>query len=284
MDRLQTVIKNLNLKVNNISNVPESFSSEVYNLFLSNNEKVILKIPYSGTKLKRELRILNILKDKLPVPRVLDYWDGSDGIPGAILLSYIDGKPITGNIDKKLAYDMGELLAKLHDIPMNYYEITEENSIDWWGSLKDRLNIWIEECEGTLSVDMINKILKVFEKFYMKLPKPDGPCVTHNDYRPGNILINNNKIMGLIDFESTRGGSADIDFTKMKLYSWDKYIGTKEEFIKGYNSIRPLPNIENTLPFYLFYNAIGGIAWCVRRGQLNGSFYKENMEQLKGFI
>ncbi|WP_244188406.1 phosphotransferase [Paenibacillus kribbensis] len=33
------------------------------------------------------------------------------------------------------------------------------------------------------------------------------------DFRPGNILVNGNEVAGIIDFESARGGSSEIDFT-----------------------------------------------------------------------
>lgn len=284
MDNYKKYIDQLGINVSDVFNVPESFSSEVYSLLLKNGEKVILKIPYNKSKLLREYKMLELLKDKLPVPKVLDFFEGNENLKGALLLSYIDGNPIIGEIDKKLAYDMGELLAKLHVVPMKYYQLTEDNTKDWWISIKTRFKEWTKECENGMTPHMLNKCIKVFEKMYKDLPTPDGPCVIHFDYRPGNILTKNNEIKGLIDFESSRGGSSDIDFTKSKLYVWDKYIGTKEAFINGYKSIRPLPDIEKTLPFYLFYNGFGGVAWCVRRNELNGEFMKENMEQIKEII
>lgn len=284
MDNLREYIYKLGINVSEVFNVPESFSSEVYSLLLKNGEKVILKIPYNKSKLLREYKMLELLKDKLPVPKVLDYFEGNENLKGALLLSYIDGNPITGEINKKLAYDMGELLARLHKVPMKYYQLTEDNTNDWWTSIKIRFEEWSKECENGMPSDMLNKCISIFEKMYKELPSPDGPCVIHFDYRPGNILTRDNKIKGLIDFESSRGGSSDIDFTKSKLYVWDKYIGTKEEFLNGYKSIRALPDIEKTLPFYLFYNSFGGVAWCVRRNELNGQFMKENIGQIKEII
>lgn len=40
MDSIQTIIKKFKLNVSNISNVPESFSSEVYKLHLVNGSNV----------------------------------------------------------------------------------------------------------------------------------------------------------------------------------------------------------------------------------------------------
>jgi hypothetical protein len=88
----------------------------------------------------------------------------------------------------------------------------------------------------------------------------------------------------LIDFESCRGGSADLDFTKVKDEVWDVYPGTKEAFLEGYTSVRKPPRIDATLPFYELYNAFGGVAWCVRRGQTGDPFLHRNWKKLEQVV
>lgn len=283
---IQEAINKFNLKVSNMIDVPDSHSSQVVKLILATGENAILKIPYNRKKLLREFAVLNLLKDKIPVPKVLDFFDdGFDG-NGALLLSYIDGESILGEINKDIAYQMGELLGNLHRVNSDCFRDIESNNAvltgtDWWKIIFDWFQECIPLCEEALSKDFLYKCVDFFTEMYEGLPKPDGPCVVHRDYRPGNILVKDSKIVGLIDFESSRYGSADIDFTKIKLYVWDKNIETKEEFLKGYASVRNVPDIDKTLPFYLFYNAFGGVAWCVRRGNLDDSFFTENVEQLK---
>jgi len=284
MDKVKKVIDKMSLKVTKIDSVPESYSSEVAILTLDSGDKVVLKIPYSKQKLLREKEILKLLDRNLPVPKILDHWEGNEEVTGALLLSYIDGVPITGKIDIELSYKMGELLAKLHKTPMDSYGLVENEKNDWWSGVSIRFNEWIKECEGILEDKLIKRCIDKFNDLYKRLPKADGPCLVHFDFRRGNILINDSEIKGLIDFESSRGGSSDVDFTKIKLYVWDRYKGTKEAFIKGYESIRRLPDLDNTLPFYLFFNAVGGIAWCIRRKELEGEFFTENMNQLTDIL
>jgi aminoglycoside phosphotransferase (APT) family kinase protein len=69
------------------------------------------------------------------------------------------------------------------------------------------------------------------------------------DFRPGNILVNGNKVMGIIDFESVRIGSTEIDFTKINRDIFVKYPGTMEAFQRGYESIRPIIDLQTVLPF-----------------------------------
>lgn len=283
---IQEAINKFNIKVATIINVPDSFSSQVVKLILTTGEKVILKIPYNRKKLLREFSVLNLLKDKIPVPKVLDFFDEGFDKGGALLLSYIDGESILGNVHKDISYQMGELLGKLHSVSSEYFgDIRNSNKVskenDWWKMIFDWFQDWIPLCEKALSKDILYNCIDFFKEMYEDLPKPDGPCVIHLDYRPANILVKGNKIAGLIDFESSRYGSADIDFTKVKLEVWDKNIGAKVQFLKGYSSVRNVPYIEKTLPFYLFYNAFGGVGWCVKRKSLDSLFFKENIEQLK---
>ncbi len=286
---IQEAINKFNLKVTNLADVPDSYSSQVVKLTIATGERVILKIPYNRKKLLREFAALNLLKDKVLVPKVLDFFDeGFDG-NGALLLSYIDGESIVGEVDKDMAYQMGQLLGNLHSVKSDYFGDIESTNIvsaenDWWMMISDWFQDWIPLCEKALSKNFLYKCIDLFRDMYEGLPKPDGPCTVHRDYRPGNILVKDSKIVGLIDFESSRYGSADADFTKIKLYVWDKNIETKEEFFKGYASVRNLPDLERTLPFYLFYNAFGGVAWCVRRGNLDDPFFTENVEQLKSVL
>ncbi|MEC9489106.1 MAG: aminoglycoside phosphotransferase family protein [Halanaerobium sp.] len=280
MDRLNIYLNKFNLEPAGIETVPESYSSEVFFLRTHCGTPVILKIPYSHIKLEREYQVLRMLADSLPVPKILNYWEGSGDIPGALLLSFINGRPVEGYVNPSLAYQLGELLAKVHSIDMPLFHLEKRTFTDWWEGIELAFSRYLAECEQILDKDEIERYSLLFTKFKKTSPPADGPCLVHMDFRPGNILIRDNRIQGLIDFESSRGGSADVDFTKMKLYVWDRYENSRQHFLAGYKTIRPVPAIERSLPFYLFYNALGGVAWCIRRGQLNSPFFRENREQL----
>ncbi len=90
---------------------------------------------------------------------------------------------------------------------------------------------------------LVQDSARLFEQLMVDIPGPDGPRALHMDFRPGNVLIWNGKITGLIDLESARGGSADMDFTKMKIYVWDRYPGTKDAFLSADRTVRSLPSL-----------------------------------------
>lgn len=287
---INKVIKVMKLKVRDMDSVPESYSSKVCSLILENNEKVILKIPYNRNKLLKEYKMLELLEDKLPTARILDFWEGNDEISGALLLSFIDGEPITNKINCKTAFQMGKLLARLHNVEIDKNKLedtykliyTEKNK--WWQTIRKWFEDCIDDCKYILDAELLNKCITIFDFYYKDLPEPDYPSVVHMDYRPGNLLIKDSNIAGLLDFENSRIGSADIDFSKMKIYVWDLYPETKKEFLKGYSLIRPLPDFERTLPFYVLFNTFTGVSWCVKRGKIYDNFCNQNIIKLKEII
>lgn len=288
MKLVQTIIERFNLNVLSIDHVPESFSSQVYKLNLTNGETVYAKIPYNRDKLYREYRMLDKLREVVPVPQVLDFWSGDDSISGALLLSEIKGIPCTGTIDRELAYQMGVFHAKLHEVTMpgygvevqDGYQLYDQNN--WRNYIKDSFENFKEPCKEILERELFEKYIHHFESTFSSLPLPDGPCVVHMDFRPGNILVHNNAVVGIIDFESARGGSSEIDFTKIKRYVWDANPQSEIPYKEGYTTILPMLDLETILPFYNFYDAFSAVVWCKNRGIVkNRAFLKESISILE---
>jgi Ser/Thr protein kinase RdoA (MazF antagonist) len=287
-DLVREAITHFDLQVTNVESVEESYSSMVRILTLESGERVVLKIPFIQRKLFRELAALQYLQANLPVPDVVDYWIRDDGTPGALLLSWLPGKVITGQVTPELAFGMGLLLGNLHTHQLEGYgevfELLNKSSSGWWTMLDKYFQAWQTLCVDTIPPALFEKALERYAQLYATLPEPDGPNWVHFDYRPGNVLVQGEVITGLIDFESARAGSGDLDFVKIKEQVWDLWPDTKKPFLNGYASIRPLPQIESTLPFYELTNAFGGIAWCVKRSKTKDPFFNENLRKLRQIL
>jgi Ser/Thr protein kinase RdoA (MazF antagonist) len=283
-DPITQAIAYFKLDVASIQPVEGSYSSSVRILSLQSGERLVLKIPFIQRKVQRELNALQHLQAELPVPQVVDAWLPDDDQPGALLLSLLPGKIITGKVSQKLAYSLGELLARLHthELPRfgDGFDSNELMPAGWWELFDQAYKGWQPLCEQVLPATLIQRTLSVYDMLSEAIPEPDGPCYVHYDFRPGNVLVQRGRISGLIDFESTRGGSADYDFIKIKNEVWDVSTETRAPFLAGYQSIRDLPDIERTLPLYALHNAYGGIAWCVRRAKLDDPFFDENLRRL----
>jgi Ser/Thr protein kinase RdoA (MazF antagonist) len=285
---VQEAIAHFGLKLSGIDSVEESYSSVVRILTLQSGERLVLKIPFVQRKLLRELHALRHLRGGLPVPQIVDYWIRDDGASGALLLSLLPGTVITGPVSIQIAYGLGELLGRLHAHGLerygDVYGTAEESPADWWAAARSVFESWQPLCAGVMPRDLFQKALDRHAELFASLPEPDGPCWVHFDYRPGNILVQGTRVTGLIDFESARGGSGDLDFVKIQNEVWDVWPEAREPFLQGYRSTRPLPDIERTLPFYTLHNAFGGVAWCVKRSRVDDPFFDANMEQLERLL
>lgn len=292
MDKsIQPIIAALRLKVLGIEGVPDSYSSEVYKLHLSGGETVYLKIPFNKHKWVREQRILQMLQGIMPVPEILDIWTGDDARPGALLLSAIPGTACPETPDRELAYQIGVLHATMHQQHMPEYGVHDADGFkalphnDWRLYQQSNFADWQQVCRTILEPDLFEACLEYFAAAYAALPQPDGPCLIHMDFRPGNILVNGQAVTGLIDFESARSGAAEADFTKMSRYIWTGHPQAREHYAAGYEAVRPLPDLDRVLPFYQFYDAFSGVAWCERRGiAKNRAFLEENIAVLRNAV
>ena len=285
---LNRVIQHFGLKVLSINEVEDSHSSTVYKCTLSNGENVFLKIPFTKLKYQRELEAYEILKGSVSIPEMKDCWSGDEDCPGALLLSELKGKPLTSKATPTIAFQVGVLQAKMHSIrpPAEQVLTGIKNEFPNWSNfVEQQFYSFAEDVRDILDEQLYKKAIGKFEKMKQQLPSPDGPSFVHMDFRPANIIVDNDKVSGIIDFESVRFGSTEVDFTKLyrDFLSYDDSL--YNAYKEGYKSIRQLIDLESVLPFYQFIDAFNSIGWCKRRGiEKNALFLEENLSRLKKWI
>lgn len=285
---LNRVLEQFGLQTIAIHEVEDSYSSTVYKCKLLNGENVYLKIPYTTLKYQRELEAYEILKGKVSVPEMLDYWSGNEECPGAFLLSELKGKPLTPKASSTVAFQVGILHASMHNIQPSVK--TASTSIqnefpNWLNFVETQFYSFAEDVREILDERLFDRSMQKFNEMKQQLPSPDGPSFVHMDFRPANIIVDGNNVSGMIDFESVRFGSTEVDFTKLyrDFLSFD--ITLYQSYQEGYNSIRPLIDLEAVFPFYQFTDAFNSIGWCKRRGvEKNALFLKENLAILKKIL
>ena len=285
---LERIIEQFGLQLVSINEVEDSYSSSVYKCKLRKGETIFIKIPYSKLKFQRELEAYNLLKGKIVVPELLDYWTGDEGCPGAFLLSELKGEPLSQAASPITAYHVGIVHASLHSIqPSDKDElIAIQNEFPNWSEFLQRLFYsFADYTKDLLDESLYKQAIDKFEIMKQQLPSPDGPSFVHMDFRPGNIIVNGNQVSGIIDFESVRFGSTEIDFTKLYRDFLSSDNGLYLAYKEGYQSIRPLLNLEIVLPFYQFTDAFNSIGWCKKRGvEKNAAFLEKNLAILKKWL
>ncbi len=232
-------------KVVTIQEFSQSFINPVYNITLNNSQEYILKInnPHWPNKQKRELFAMELAKQKtsVPIPEVyvssfdkllipFDYMI-QEKLPGVELRETISSSIVFEKELLNIIEKLGVYLGELHSIKFDFFgDFTqvdaEKNSLkrskgdkfwnnqflDWRSCFKafcyDNLN-WVD----TSSFPQYSKkIVSKIEDYSEKVINVESACFVHSDIQPSNILIDKDKIAGIIDFEWSFAGSASFEF------------------------------------------------------------------------
>lgn len=247
----------------------DSISSEVFKLQKKDGSFQILKIYFDAPRWRRECYFLKMLPSIIPCAEILDVIPPAEERRGAILMSYLEGHPLRSeNLTKELAFQMGELLACIHSIPINRYGdlTTPGQECNPKEELRSYFERSIEESKAVLPKEFLEKCRRYFDRHVTELTMLDGPCVAHCDYRPGNVMVSDGKIQGIIDWEIAHGGFSQEDFAHMEHMVWSKNDASKEAFLQGYARHRKVPSFEGSLPILRFCKALGVIGFIITKG------------------
>lgn len=166
--------------------------------------------------LKKEIQALNYLKGKvtLQIPNI-EYYSEEYGVCG---YREIKGEKLTPTIYKnmsddekdKLAQDIALFLGEMHSMPLPNIDELEVNVIDDYKSDYDTLREIIYNKIPDSSKEYIDNLYKrIFDderiSQYVK-------ALCHNDLSCNHIIIQNNKVVGIIDFGDVAITDRDKDF------------------------------------------------------------------------
>lgn len=232
-------------KIVTIQEFSQSFINPVYNITLNNSQECILKInnPHWPNKQKRELFAMELAKKRTSIPIPEIYFSSSE--KSLIPFNYMIQEKLLGTelrtsislqtISEKdlliIIEKLGAYLGELHSIKFDFFgdfahsdiAITSQEGLkrdkfwnnqflDWRSCFKafcyDNLN-WVD----TSSFPQYRKkIISKIEYYSKKVSNTESACFVHSDIQPSNILIDENKITGIIDFEWSFAGSASFEF------------------------------------------------------------------------
>ena len=102
----------------------------------------------------------------------------------------------------------------------------------------------------------------------------------HSDYGFNNLIVSDNKISGVVDWEHSKYG--DFVFDVAWLEFWRKGSGFAKELKSHYEVTgRDVKNFEKRLLAYVFYFGIGAIGFFAKSKQPKG--YKWTRDRLMEF-
>ncbi|MBA3954614.1 aminoglycoside phosphotransferase family protein [Candidatus Dependentiae bacterium] len=242
----------------------------VFKVSLPTGIQFILKICTRPKDFANEVYFLNYFSTILPVPRIIKVVQTEATTNGAILMECLPGTILKSkDLSVSLAYEIGSLLVRVHLNRMTGYgDLSQLDNL----SPDPRINFSLKfeealtECRDHLPSSIIEQCRHYFDTHLDLLPTVDGPCITHRDFRPGNIIVFDGKLQGIIDWSAARSSFAEEDFCFLEHGDWPMSSINKQSFFEGYASIRPIPDYTAIMPLLRINRAIAVIGFTIKQG------------------
>jgi aminoglycoside phosphotransferase (APT) family kinase protein len=211
--------------------------------------------------LQQEFEVLGAaLEAGVKAPRPIVYIEDLDGRE-AFVMERLAGETIGRrivrmDIPERLVSEMAEELAKIHALPPKQLPFLEEASVD-------RL---VEE------LDEIGEPHPAIELGLWWLsghrPPPREPVVVHGDFRIGNLVVDENGLVGVLDWEFAHldDPARDLSFALVRAWRFgvDSLrlggIGEVEPYVDRYNELTGFDVRPEELDYW---EVAGNVAWAV---------------------
>ncbi|MGE0827671.1 MAG: phosphotransferase family protein [Candidatus Binatia bacterium] len=132
---------------------------------------------------------------------------------------WIDGIPLWDTPTPRLYALAGRMLARIHTVrfPEFYTDFTSLGlqAVRW----DERLRVAWEKELRTARLSFPFSLTADLDRLTLPLSVTVSPCLVHNDFAPGNILVRDESVAGVIDWDNAVIDVPHLDFVKMKYWT-----------------------------------------------------------------
>lgn len=243
--------------------IEEEYEGHVWTV----NEDYILKMTQSGEEIKNNLLVTSLLTEVgIPAQKVVetvskeryvqvneDYYVLVTKLKGHVLVDYYEGDYVSR------AFYLGQCLASLHEklkqIEVNYELWDNKMTDELSGWVKEEILHYLNHCSLPQQELEQFKIIKskfetCFNELYVQLPRQ----VIHRDFHGGNLIFQDEKLVGYIDFDISQINARLFDVCYLctgalvgvfnEPEKREKWIHFSKKVIEGYESQTSLTREE----------------------------------------
>ena len=206
----------------------------------------------------------------IPVPEPVFEFDDADGLGRGYTMGFVGGETLPKKIlndpgladaRERLTSQSGEILARLHAIPITELSFLEDTA-DSRDPLAAQLSRLDRYREAHPAVEVGVRWLKTH-------PLPSAPRqLVHGDFRTGNFIVGERGIEAVLDWECAHLGSGMEDLGWLCVRSWrfgkvDKPVGgfgLRAELFRAYaaaSGVVPEPEVVH------WWEVFGNIRWVI---------------------
>lgn len=215
------------------------------NLVLDTDELIVRVPRHDGASrdLERETKVLAALVGRLPlpIPNVVVKTLASGivvamhmKLPGTALL---DLAGVSFAARQQLADTLAGFLLALHALSVDVLSGADEpdDPLAEWSDLLAEVDAKVLPL---LSTDTAMTVRAKFERFLAGTGEPHPRVVIHGDFGTGNILVDNGKVSGIIDFAGCTIGDPAYDLASLSAGLGDDFLALMRRSYPGIDAMR----------------------------------------------
>ncbi|MNU83356.1 Phosphotransferase enzyme family protein [compost metagenome] len=252
-----------------IEQIHKGYSSESKYIVFKNDQKFLLRTfdnkHYSSKEMEFEALLrMKEYNVKCSRPIEMGKLEGS-GI-GFMILSFIEGddaSEVLSNISLKeqlnIGFEAGEELLKIHKF------IAPNNITSWYErKLKKHHEYLVKYFQQDVRIKNESRILSFIDD-NLQLMKHRPNLFQHDDFHVGNLIIKDNHLSGVIDFNRYDWGDPIHEFLKVGMFSSEVSIPFSIGQIRGYHKdSEPDDHFWRLYSLYLAMCLISSIVWIIK--------------------
>ena len=224
----------------------------------------------ASVTLAQEAKLIELARNNgVPAPRVIYVCSPEDNIGDSFVMSREIGETLARKIlrdntyertRKILARQCGDALAKIHAVAID--------SLDW-----------LQNRAGIAQLDRYEEIFRGFEVHRPILelairwlrdnpPKPSDTVLVHGDFRLGNLMVDENGLVAVLDWELAHLGDPREDIAWICVNSWR--FGVTERRVGGFGDLNELLDTYNETSGKNFFakeidwfEVLGSLKWGI---------------------
>ena len=215
MDIKEIIENEFGINITNISILGQGLDSIAYRV---NNEYIFKMSKHNEARenLKKEIKVLNYLKEKLSLQiPTIEFYSEKNSVCG---YKEIKGEKLTKEIynsmsieeQDDLAHSIAQFLKELHSLPLPDIDDLELDVIEDYKSDYESLKELIYDDIPKKSQEYLDSLFRriLSDERITKYEK----VLCHNDLSCNHIIMQNNRVVGIIDFGDVAITDRDKDF------------------------------------------------------------------------
>ena len=208
----------------------------------------------------------------VPEPRVVHVLAPGDGMGEGFIMQWLDGEALGARIARApefsglrehLAYDCGRILAQIHAIDLDETGLRDDLQLTDPAEFVEQT--WARYRDFPTPQPMIDYTARWLMDH---LPNNPAPALVHNDFRNGNIMVDEQGVVAVLDWEIAHIGDPMRDLGWICTNSWRfgqahlpvGGFGQRKDLFRGYTEVS---GVEVDPERVKFWEVFGSFWWAV---------------------